>query len=164
MTNEQHNKYVGYAFLGNFAFQTLVGLGFGLMFFLFFLVTPPPGSGPTFPGSIIAIFLIFFVGMQLLFNLPSLIAGYAVLKQKPWARVAAFVGAAMSAMNVPVGTLACVYAIWFFAGEEWKEIYEPHNYRPRTGHLPPHADQYRATYSNTREEEQEPVPRPGDWR
>lgn len=27
-------------------------------------------------------------------------------------------------MNVPVGTLACVYAFWFFLGENWKNVYQ----------------------------------------
>jgi hypothetical protein len=29
-------------------------------------------------------------------------------------------------MSVPVGTAACVYAMWFFFGENWKNIYQ-HN-------------------------------------
>ena len=26
-------------------------------------------------------------------------------------------------MNVPIGTAACVYSLWFFLGESWKEVY-----------------------------------------
>ncbi|MBK9155894.1 MAG: hypothetical protein IPM25_17075 [Chloracidobacterium sp.] len=46
-----------------------------------------------------------------------------MLKKKPWARVAAIVAAALSAMNVPIGTAATVYSLWFFCGEQWKDVY-----------------------------------------
>jgi len=52
------------------------------------------------------------------------VAAWALLKKKPWARVAGIVGAVVSAMSVPFGTAACVYALWFFLGEHWKEVYE----------------------------------------
>jgi hypothetical protein len=56
---------------------------------------------------------------------PSFTAAYALLKRKSWARVAAIVAGVVSAMNVPLGTAACAYSLWFFLGDNWKEIYHP---------------------------------------
>lgn len=122
MTNEEHNKYIAWAFIANGAFQFLI---LGLMFVFFaaiFSIDPPNGD----PGPPIAFFAVFFAIMfifHLVFNAPSFVAAYAILKRKPWARIAGIVAAAMSAMNVPLGTLAAVYSLWFFCGDQWKEIY-----------------------------------------
>ncbi|REJ79373.1 MAG: hypothetical protein DWQ47_01135 [Acidobacteria bacterium] len=161
MENEKHNTYVGWAFIGNFIFQMLFNLFTLGMIAFFFSFNLPPGQ-PEFPVGIMVFLFVFMFVFQLLFTLPSLIAGYAVLKKKPWARVAAFVGAALSVMNVPVGTAVGVYALWYFVGEEWKQVYEPQNYRPRLGDLPPHIDSYTAQPRQGTEREPQPVP--GQWR
>lgn len=163
MENEQHNKYIGYIFIANFLVQMFFSLLMVLFFSMFFFIEPGPGQPPFPAGFFFLMFTVVFAS-QLIFTLPSLIAGWAILKKKPWARVAAFVGAAMSAMNVPVGTAACVYALWFFAGEEWKQVYEPENYRPRVGELPPDMQSYRQQNESGSGSENEPIPRQSDWR
>lgn len=61
---------------------------------------------------------------QAMFAVPAFVAAFALFKKRPWARTASIVAAALAAMNVPVGTLACVYAFWFFLGENWKNVYQ----------------------------------------
>lgn len=92
------------------------------MFSVFFFIEPPPGQPPP-PRAFFAGMIIFFSIFYLLFTLPSVIAAYALLKKKSWARIASIVAAVISAMNVPIGTAACVYALWFFLGDNWKAIY-----------------------------------------
>lgn len=162
MDNEQHNKYIGYIFIANFIVQMFFALLMVMFFSLFLIAEPPPGQ-PEFPAAFFALIMGFAFLFQMIFTVPSLVAGWAILKKKPWARLAAFIGAALSAMNVPVGTAACVYALWFFIGEEWKQVYEPENYRPRVGNLPPDARQY-WQQNEGRDSEYEPVPRQSDWR
>ena len=65
-------------------------------------------------------FVAFF---QMLFIAPSFVAAYALRNKKPWARLASIIAGVVSAVNVPLGTAACVYAMWFFFGENWKEVY-----------------------------------------
>jgi hypothetical protein len=125
MTNEQHNKFVGYAFLAHGGFQVLMGLLFGLMFGSFIALIPNQPHGPEPPRAFFFIIMSFVIVIQSLFALPSFIAAYAVLKRKSWARIMGIIAAVFSAMSVPVGTAACVYALWFFFGENWKEVYEP---------------------------------------
>ncbi|MDT7603154.1 MAG: hypothetical protein QOF61_1151, partial [Acidobacteriota bacterium] len=87
-----------------------------------------PGR-PEPPRAMFLVFAVFFFVIQSIFALPSFVAAYAVLKRKSWARISGIVAAVLSAMSVPVGTAACIYALWFFFGENWKEVYEPASYQ-----------------------------------
>ena len=120
MTNEEHNKYLAWAFIGHGAFQLLVTV---LMFLVFALAFTPGATPP--PVEFLLIIFGFMFMFQMLFVVPSFTAAYALMKRKSWARVAAIVAGVVSAMNVPLGTAACAYSLWFFLGENWKEIYHP---------------------------------------
>ena len=71
------------------------------------------------------VFMFGFISLlYIVLGLPSLIAAYGLRKKKKWARIAAIVAGVVSAMNVPIGTAACLYAMWFFlGGDNWKEVY-----------------------------------------
>jgi len=114
MTDEQHNKYIAYSFLAHGSFQLLMMLLMGLMIFLTF----PPA-----PMEFLAFFFAFISIFYIIFAAPAFIAAYALLKRKSWARIASIIAGVLSAMSVPVGTAACVYAFWFFFGDNWKRIY-----------------------------------------
>lgn len=120
MTSEEHNKYLSWTFLANGIFQAaMLALVFGFLI-LVFTIGPPDDN---FLGAFLAaIFAIVFV-INLAFIWPNFVAYYALKNRKPWARIASIVAGVLSAMNVPIGTAACVYALWFFFGEEWKAVY-----------------------------------------
>lgn len=120
MTNEEHNKYIAWAFLANGVFQSVM-LAFVLIFMYFWLRFAP--GGDDFPVALFAVILGFAGIINLILLSPNFIACYALLKRKPWARIAGIVAAALSAMNVPLGTLAAVYSLWFFCGDQWKSVY-----------------------------------------
>lgn len=162
MTDEQHNKYIAWAFAAHGGFQLLMGLLIGAMF-LFIAAVDPTGPPPEFFVFIFAFMFIF----QALFAVPSFVATYALLNKKPWARVAGIVAAALSAMNVPVGTGAAVYSLWFFCGENWKSVYPETSTKSRRDPLSitPASNQQWEGY--TREEDAAFVyrtPPPPDWR
>ena len=122
MTDEQHNKYIAYAFFGHAAFQLLMLLMMGAFFFFLFPFPGRPGDpGP--PKEFFAFMFGFMFLFQMLFIAPSLIAGYGLLKKKSWARIMSIVAGVVGAMNVPIGTAACVYSLWFFLGDNWKSVY-----------------------------------------
>ena len=125
MTNEQHNKFLGVAFLVHGGFQLLMMLFMALMFGSFIALLPdrPGTQGP--PRAFFLVIIGFVVMVQSIFAAPSFVAAYALLKRKSWARLSAIIAAILSAMNVPIGTAVCVYALWFFFGENWKEVYQP---------------------------------------
>jgi hypothetical protein len=121
MTNEEHNKYIAWAFLANGIFQSAMLV---FIFAIIYLVldNEPPGRGE-FPAGLFALIFGFAGLINLIFLSPNFVAAYALLKRKPWARIAGIVAAALSAMNVPLGTLAAVYSLWFFCGDQWKSVY-----------------------------------------
>ncbi len=164
MTNEEHNKYIAWAFLVNGAFQVAV---FGFIFLIVFAAMLSGPDGRDFPAGLFAAIFGFVFIVNLAFQSPNFIAAYALLKRKPWARVAGIVAAALSVMNIPFGTLAGVYSLWFFCGEQWKDVY-PESGRPlRSGpyQLDPHPQSEWEGYSRGEEGAYTyRTPPPPDWR
>ena len=122
MTGEEHNKYVGFTLLAHGVFQLFMLLMVGLIFFFIFSIPDRPGQ-PSPPPEFFGLIFGFMLVFQLLFVIPSFIAAYGVFKCKSWARVAAMIAGVLGAMNVPIGTAACVYSMWYFLGENWKPVY-----------------------------------------
>ena len=136
MTNEQHNNYISWAFIAHAGFQLLMLLMMVLLFGAMLSIPGRPG-GPPPPRAFFGMMIAFFSVFYLIFTIPSIVAAYALRKKKPWARMAAIVAGAVGAMNVPIGTGACVYAMWFFLGDNWKEVYpEQAGLKPTPQELP----------------------------
>ena len=118
-------------------------------------------SVPDGPPAGVAIFMTIFIGaMYSLMIIPSLVAGYGLLKHKRWARTAAIIGAVTAAMNFPLGTAACVYTFWFLFSEPGKAIFEKRNYM-----LPPGRQSWAYDVQNNQAQTTyTPPPTPPDWR
>ena len=122
MTPEEHNKYISWTFLANGLFQAgMMLLIFGMIIAKFSIGPRPPDDG--FPAAFFTVFFSIMMLVNLAFISPNFVAYYALKNRKPWARIATIIASVLSAMNVPVGTAACVYGLWFFFGEEWKALY-----------------------------------------
>lgn len=78
---------------------------------------PPP---PAFLGVILVFAGIFNIAT----TIPSIVAGYALLKRRPWAKVAGIVGGVVAAMSFPVGTAVAVYTFWFLFSDVGKQLYD----------------------------------------
>lgn len=132
-TKEEHNKYLAYSHLGYAGFQLF--MMFVMMIFSYIMLDLMSADAPkgAFPTGMVAAILIFSFLLQLLFTVPSLIAGFGLLKRKPWAKTAAIIAGVLSAMSFPVGTAVCVYTFWFLFGENGKELYERPLAETRTG-------------------------------
>lgn len=127
MTNEDHNRFIAYSFFVNAGFYLLILL---FMIVMFGLMMPPPGvPGP--PRGFFVIMMGFMTVLYSIFMVPSIIAGYGLLKKKPWARIVSIIAGIIAGMNFPIGTGACVYALWFFFSDNWKEIYDEPSYAER---------------------------------
>jgi len=173
MTPQDHNKMLGIMHLiygGFFGLMTIlmavifgiVGAGIGAA------AANDPNAPP--PGFFIAIFT-FIVVLYGLLSIPSIIAGYGMLKRKSWAKVAGVVASVLSAMSFPFGTALCVYTLWFLFGEG-------QNFHKGGGYDAPPAPDWRGslrdgsaydwetqrTQQSSRPREYAPPKQPPDWR
>jgi hypothetical protein len=144
LTPQQHNKYLAWSHLAYGGLTALFGLLFSLMFGAMILAIgmEPARSGPRPPPP--AFFIIFATFFGLVYfglAIPSFIAGYALLKQKRWAKTASIVAGVIAAAFFPIGTAVCVYTVWFLMSDPGKFLYDtPTNTFPGAtshGDLPP---------------------------
>ena len=52
------------------------------------------------------------VGFTLLMAIPRIIAGFGLLKLRPWARILAVLLSCLGLLNVPFGTVLGIYGLW----------------------------------------------------
>lgn len=119
MTPQDHNKTLGITHLAYGGFHLLLMLFFSLLF-LFVMAVPHRGESGI---NVFTIMMLIVFAFGLLFTLPSLIAGYALLKRKSWARIAAIIAGVLATPSFPYGTALGVYTLWFMFGEEGKMLY-----------------------------------------
>ena len=170
MTPQDHNKAVGVMHLIYGGLSALVLLIFVPLFIVAGRVA---GQDPQAGAAVMAVFLLvaaFFLAFFLLLGLPPLIAGYGLLKRKPWARTWAIISSVLATLNFPFGTALAVYSFWFLFGEG-KTFYE--GGAPAAGGWlgtlgeGPGAygwDARGAAGAERREAEYAPPPQPPDWR
>ncbi|HEX8175173.1 MAG TPA: hypothetical protein VF543_08645 [Pyrinomonadaceae bacterium] len=123
-TKEEHNKYLAYSHLGYAAFQLLMMLMMIVVSFIIFGNIAAADTSDTFPAGFVALILVASFLLQLVFTVPSMIAGYGLLKRKQWAKTATIIAGVLAAMSFPIGIAVCVYTFWFLFGENGKELYE----------------------------------------
>jgi chromate transport protein ChrA len=158
MTPEQHNKYLGWTHLAYAALHSLMGVVVSLIVAVMFRLPDSSRGNPPPPGFFIALavfMLVFTVGI----SIPSMIAGYALLKRKRWAKIAAIVAGAFAAMQVPFGTAVCVYTFWFLLSEPGRLLYD----QPAKSLSPGSAQDWARTNQEKTHEYVPPVT-PPDWR
>ncbi len=173
MTPEEHNKALGICHLAYGGLSTVLMLTM-FIFMWIILGSIPESGGPAdgrFPAAFMLMFFGFMMVYSLIFTLPSFIAGYAMLKHKPWARTASIVAAVFETMSVPIGTAVGVYSFWFMFSDAGKAFYNKssvYSQQPYALHdappQPPPASEWNAQTSYGREHEYVPPTQPPDWR
>ncbi len=162
MTAEDHNKWLAFAHLGYAALHLLMGVFFGVMMITMFSGLPPsPTTGSPPPPSA---FFIVMAGVVLVFHVgwvvPSMIAAYALLKRKAWAKTAGIVAGVFAAAQMPVGTAVAVYTFWFMFGDLGRSLYD------RSAKTLPAGQPHWTPVDNEKRVEHDyaPSPSPPDWR
>jgi hypothetical protein len=159
VTAEQHNKYLGIAHLGYAVLQSLMGVFISVMVIVMFSTLPASQPGNPPPPA----FFILMAGFMLVFTLgwsiPSMIAAYALLKRKRWAKTASIVAGVFAATQMPVGTAVCVYTFWFAFGEPGRLLYDQ-----VARSLPPLPPTDWARINQGKPYEYAPPANPPDWR
>ena len=160
MTPEQHNKYLGFAHLAYAAIHSLMGGVIGVAVLIMFSTMPPSPRGNHPP-------LGFFIGMAcflLVFSIgwsvPSIIAAYALLKKKSWAKTAGIVAGVFAAAQMPVGTAVGVYTFWFLFSQPGRLLYD----KAAKSLLPGQQELAGIDLEKQKENEYVPPASPPDWR
>jgi amino acid transporter len=125
MTAQEHNKLVAVLHLVNGGLGLFGLLVVGLFVFLGFgaaIIGARRAEDAAAFGVIGVVALVVLI-VCAVFVIPSLIAGYGMLKRKPWARTAGIIAALLDLMSFPLGTALGVYSLWFLFGEEGNRFY-----------------------------------------
>src|SRR5436190_11042283 len=91
MTPEQHNRWLGYAHLAYALLHSAMGVFFGVMMAVMLTAMPSSSRQPLPPPAFIAIMCAFMLVLTIGWAVPSMIASYALLKRKRWAKTATIV-------------------------------------------------------------------------
>lgn len=170
MTPEEHNKYLGWAHLAHG----------GLYALIFLLTVAMIAASFAFSGGMndpLTVGMLAFSGVLMLcvmgiYSVPSLVAGYGLLKRKSWARKWGIVAGVMAALQFPLGTALCVYSLWFLLGERGKKLYAGAQERfsqqasgqPRGSLYEPVPDEWNASRTRERERAYAPPTEMPNWR
>ncbi len=125
MTVEENNKTLGILHLVYGGLHALIVLGVMFIFIPIFAGIGSTGRSGDAEGVVFAsIFMAIFAVFWLVLTLPSLVAGYGLLKRKSWARVWSMIAGGLAGMSFPLGMALCVYTFWFMFSGGGKELYE----------------------------------------
>lgn len=120
-----HVKAVGIIFM---VFGCLGAFG-GLVMLLFFgglggaaALSGEQDAGVA--GGILGMLGGFLFFVTLLISLPSILAGWGLLKFKPWARILTIILAVLSLPGFPVGTLIGAYALWAMLNKDTAPLFQ----------------------------------------
>jgi hypothetical protein len=170
MTPQDHNKVIGIMHLIWGGFNTLVAL---IVYPILFAVLPPAFRGdPNVPPEVVPVLTAVLVAafvFTLLFSLPPLLAGYAMLKRKRWAKVMSIVAACFEALSMPFGTALAVYSLWFYFGPGQNsygggEVRAPSDWRGSLREGSAYDWEPRRASQESRPREYAPPRQPPDWR
>jgi hypothetical protein len=120
MTAEEHNKTLATLWFIYGAMHGLTLVALALLIFVVKMATPGSYLISTFW---ITVGVVVFVVLLLLVGLLPLLAGYALLKRRQWAKPLGLSLAVISLINIPVGTALGIYSIKFLRSEGGVKLY-----------------------------------------
>ena len=120
MTAADHNKTLATLHFIYGAMHGLTLAGLLLLVVVVELATPAASSISTFW---IALGVLTFVVLLLVVGLVPLVVGYALQRQRRWAKPLGLTLAVISLVNIPVGTALGIYTIKFFRSEGGARLY-----------------------------------------
>jgi hypothetical protein len=169
MTLEDHNKVIGIMHLIWGGFNALMLL---IMIPFIIILLGPMGSDPTAPTELKTVFVVFgvfIVAFTLLFSIPPILAGYAMLTRKRWAKVMGTIAACFEALSMPFGTALCVYTLWFLYGQgetfhREGNAFAPQDWRGSLREGSAYDWETRRNSQSSRPREYTPPHQPPDWR
>jgi len=65
----------------------------------------------------------FVFVLTLILCLPSILAGWGLLKRKPWARIVAIILGVLSLPGIPLGTAIGIYTLWVMLNKDTMPLF-----------------------------------------
>jgi hypothetical protein len=116
-----HVSILGWLFIAGNAVLLIIALvGFMLLPTLGAISGDPQGT------AVLTVIGTAFGLLMVLLGLPGLVAGYGLLKRKPWARFLALVLGVLNLVNFPLGTLMGLYTAVVLFQESATHYFAPH--------------------------------------
>lgn len=155
MTPTAHNNLLGVLHLayGTLTFSAMI---FVSMAVLVMIATTPDEA---VSSGVFALIIVAAIFVNLLLPIPSLTAGYGLLKRKRWARKMGIVAGIVAALTPPFGIALCVYTLWFMFGERGRFLYHSAAYA-----LPEAPEDRNRLGRQVDQAEYVPPSTPPDWR
>lgn len=106
-----------------------LNIGFGACFLVIagivFLAVAGGGwlSGDPEAITITSIVASAISGFLIIISVPGIIAGIGLLRRDSWARILSLIIACLDLLNIPIGTLFGIYAIWVLMNDEVAEMF-----------------------------------------
>jgi hypothetical protein len=114
-----HISVLGWLYIiGNAFFLLLAAFGF------FLLPTLGAISRDADAVTVLSVLGTVFGLLMLLLAFPGLLAGYGLLRHKPWARLLAMIIAVLGLVNFPFGTVIGIYALFVLSQQAAIEYFE----------------------------------------
>ena len=107
-----------------FGFMGLIGSSIVLVIFIAGGVLANIEGGQENVMALVVIIGTIISGIIIITALPSIIAGFGLLKYKSWARILAVVVAALNLFNFPLGTGLSIYTFWVLFNDETIRLFE----------------------------------------
>jgi hypothetical protein len=106
----------------------IVGSAFILVIAAFaFILLPTLGAVSGDPdGVVLGVLGTGFGLLMVILGLPGVLAGYGLLKRKPWARYLALVLGVLDLVNFPIGTVIGIYTLLVLTQQSATEYFTPH--------------------------------------
>ena len=80
------------------------------------------------PDAWVALPILGIIGSVLLLlvlalSLPGIVAGWGLLKLRPWARILTIVLSVLHLINIPFGTVLAIYGLWVLLSRETEPLF-----------------------------------------
>lgn len=116
-----HVSIVAWLNIASGIFFLLIGV---LLFFLLAGIGVATGEGEVF--AILTTVAVFVSGLMVVLALPSVVAGYGLLKAKNWGRILAIVLGIFNLINIPIGTVIGLYTLWVLLQQDATDYFLAH--------------------------------------
>ena len=118
---DSHVKILGLTYI-------ILNIGFLLVAGVVAVVSLSVGvlSGDPAAAGVMGIMGLAMSACFLVLAAPGILAGWGLLRYRPWARLLAIVLAVLNIVNVPLGTILSVYTLWVLLQDETSRLFESH--------------------------------------